>query len=176
MSAAPPNPARYPDLHLWGRVIESSVDGIVVFDRHYRFVVWNPAMESVTGISRQEVLGQNALEVFPFLKELGAERHLEAVLAGESVVADLLPYYFAASGRRGYAQAHYSPLRDDAGAVLAGLTILRDVTAQRRTHDRLRESEHRFRTLFEEAPIAYHEIDREGVVRRVNRAECDLLG
>ncbi len=38
------------------------------------------------------------------------------------------------------------------------------------------ESEERFRTLFEEAPIAYHEIDRDGIVRRVNRAECLLLG
>jgi len=176
MSAAPPNPALYPDLHLWERIIESSVDGIVVFDSKYRFVVWNPAMERVTGITRHEMLGQNALEVFPFLKEVGAERHLKAVLAGESAVADLLPYYFPGTGRRGYAQAHYSPLRDETGAVVAGLTILRDGTAQRRTHERLRESEHRFRTLFEEAPIAYHEIDREGVVRRVNRAECELLG
>jgi PAS domain S-box-containing protein len=32
------------------------------------------------------------------------------------------------------------------------------------------------RDLFEEAPVAYHEIDREGVIRRVNRAECRLLG
>jgi PAS domain S-box-containing protein len=40
----------------------------------------------------------------------------------------------------------------------------------------LRESEQRFRTLFSEAPIAYHEIDHEGVVRHVNTAECALLG
>jgi PAS domain S-box-containing protein len=40
----------------------------------------------------------------------------------------------------------------------------------------LRTSEERFRTLFSEAPIAYHEIDHEGVVRHVNTAECALLG
>jgi PAS domain S-box-containing protein len=40
----------------------------------------------------------------------------------------------------------------------------------------LRESEKRFRMLFKEAPIAYHEIDREGVVRHVNAAECAMLG
>ncbi|MCS7315773.1 MAG: response regulator [Bryobacterales bacterium] len=33
-----------------------------------------------------------------------------------------------------------------------------------------------YQELFDEAPIAYHEIDRRGVVRRVNRAECQLLG
>lgn len=33
-----------------------------------------------------------------------------------------------------------------------------------------------FRALFEEAPIAYLELDRHGVIRRVNRAGCELLG
>jgi len=37
------------------------------------------------------------------------------------------------------------------------------------------ESE-RFRTLFDKAPVAYHEIDGEGVVRCINRTECELLG
>ena len=40
----------------------------------------------------------------------------------------------------------------------------------------LQESVQQFRALFEDAPVAYHEIDNEGVVRRVNRAACDLLG
>jgi two-component system sensor histidine kinase/response regulator len=36
--------------------------------------------------------------------------------------------------------------------------------------------EERFRLLFEDAPVAYHEIDREGRITRVNRAECVMLG
>ena len=47
---------------------------------------------------------------------------------------------------------------------------------RKRSEEGLRESEERFRSLFEEAPIAYHEIDTGGVIRRVNRAECRLLG
>ncbi len=43
-------------------------------------------------------------------------------------------------------------------------------------HTSLRESEERFRQLFDDAPVAYHEIDTEGIVRRVNRTECALLG
>jgi PAS domain S-box-containing protein len=31
-------------------------------------------------------------------------------------------------------------------------------------------------TLFEQAPVAMHEIDADGIIRRVNRAECELLG
>jgi PAS domain S-box-containing protein len=40
----------------------------------------------------------------------------------------------------------------------------------------VRDSEAQFRRLFEEAPIAYHEIDSNGKIVRVNRAECELLG
>ncbi len=36
--------------------------------------------------------------------------------------------------------------------------------------------EEKFRTMFEEAPVAYHEIDEEGRIRSVNRAECEMLG
>ena len=34
------------------------------------------------------------------------------------------------------------------------------------------EAAEQFRSLFEEAPVAYHQTDRKGIVRRVNRAEC----
>jgi PAS domain S-box-containing protein len=37
-------------------------------------------------------------------------------------------------------------------------------------------NESEFRLLFEKAPVAYHEIDRNGTILRVNEAECRLLG
>jgi len=45
-----------------------------------------------------------------------------------------------------------------------------------RLSEKLRETEELFQGWFEDAPIACHEINAEGVVQRVNRAECDLLG
>src|SRR5438552_19104189 len=40
----------------------------------------------------------------------------------------------------------------------------------------LRESEHRFRRLFKEAPTAYHEIAQSGIIRPANHGEVSLLG
>src|SRR5216684_2151097 len=42
--------------------------------------------------------------------------------------------------------------------------------------DWLLKSEERFRLLFEDAPVAYHEIDGTGRIMRINRAECAMLG
>ncbi|MEO8373422.1 MAG: PAS domain S-box protein, partial [Candidatus Solibacter sp.] len=47
---------------------------------------------------------------------------------------------------------------------------------RKRAEHELRESEERFRHLFEDAPVAYHEIDTQGIVTRVNRAEGRLVG
>lgn len=45
-----------------------------------------------------------------------------------------------------------------------------------RLAERLRDSEELFQGWLDDAPIPCHEIDTHGIVTRVNRAECELLG
>jgi PAS domain S-box-containing protein len=54
--------------------------------------------------------------------------------------------------------------------------LLRKSEVAKAAADASLKSEERFRRLFEEAPIAYHEIDANGTVLRINRAGCALLG
>lgn len=62
-------------------------------------------------------------------------------------------------------------------AIVAFAALCYWVSLRSARRDRaLLESEARFRGLFEEAPVAYHEVDRDGIVQRVNQAECELLG
>ena len=61
-------------------------------------------------------------------------------------------------------------------AAVIGFVSRRVGNTLDRVQGALRESEARFRELFDGAPVAYHELDMDGVVRRVNRAECTLLG
>ena len=58
------------------------------------------------------------------------------------------------------------------GAVVA----MHDVTHRRLSGARIRQALRQFRALFNDAPIAYHEVDIHRYCRRVNRAECRLLG
>ena len=66
-------------------------------------------------------------------------------------------------------------VRGDTNSQLIGIKAI-DITEQQRAAEPVRQSEERFRQLFEQAAVAMHEIDAEGIVRRVNRAECELLG
>jgi PAS domain S-box-containing protein len=64
-----------------------------------------------------------------------------------------------------------------ADAVARPDAIAREDAIERyRVEERLRESERRYESLFQEAPVACHEIDLAGIVMRVNSAECALLG
>ena len=45
-----------------------------------------------------------------------------------------------------------------------------------RLHEGLISSQESLRLLFESAPVPYYEIGRDGAIRRLNRAGCDLLG
>jgi hypothetical protein len=66
-----------------------------------------------------------------------------------------------------------------AGQPFVQATV-RDITAQKQAEAALQEERRKkeaiLADLFENAPVAYHELDRDGVVRRVNAAECALLG
>src|SRR3954447_26924768 len=87
---------------LYASLIEASVDGILAFDRECRYVAWNRAMESISGVTREEVLGKRAFDVFPFLKETGESKCLLEALEGRAVVVENRPYAGPQTGRAGF--------------------------------------------------------------------------
>ncbi|MEW5926176.1 MAG: PAS domain S-box protein [Gemmatimonadota bacterium] len=67
-------------------------------------------------------------------------------------------------------------LPDASGAPLRMVGTSRDVTERRRTEQALRDSEARFRTMFEQYPASVMRFGPDGGVREVNRAYTEFWG
>jgi len=62
------------------------------------------------------------------------------------------------------------------GKLTGVMVCARDVTENRRAEEKLRESERRFKELWENAPVAYHTLDAQGIITGVNQTETKMLG
>lgn len=67
-------------------IIGSTTEGIVALDRHFRYTLWNAAMERISGRAKEDVLGRSCFEVFPFLVRNGLDGYVRRALAGEITV------------------------------------------------------------------------------------------
>src|SRR5689334_17004713 len=57
-------------------IITNAGEGIVVYDRDLRYLVWNRFMEEMTGLPAEDVVGKRATDVFPHLREQGVDAML----------------------------------------------------------------------------------------------------
>jgi PAS domain S-box-containing protein len=68
------------------------------------------------------------------------------------------------------------PLRSGSDEITALANQVEDAAYLLRKREReVRDNEQRYRDLFDRAPIAFEETDRDGIIRRFNQAVCNLL-
>lgn len=113
-------------------IIDSAQEGIIVYDRDMRYLLWNPFMERLTGASAQDVIRQHPLTVFPFLKDVGVIDRIERALAGETPGAIDYPYPSDNQDRSGWVSDQSSPLRNAKGDIIGVIAIVTDITQRKR--------------------------------------------
>jgi PAS domain S-box-containing protein len=158
------------------RLLGRSNDGILAFDRDCHYIYWNSAMERLSGLLAEDVVGQKAFDLFPFLVETGEDQFFHRALAGEDVIAHNRSFSIPGTRRRGFFDGHYGPLYGDSGAIIGGIGIIRDVTEQRRAAELLTETEQRFRTMADVAPVLLWMADPDGLCTFFNQTWLQFTG
>ena len=157
-------------------LLEANVDGILAFDREFRYTTWNRAMERISGVKREDVLGKCAFDVFSCLKETGEDHYYREALAGRSVVAENRPYVIPQSGRQGFFEGYYSPRHDEDGEVIGGVAIIRDVTDRKLLEASALDDHKRLAFHVDNTPLAVIEWDHQFKVLRWSPAAKKLFG
>lgn len=155
------------------RLLDASVDGIFAFDRDCRIIAWNRAMQRISGLSRDEVMGQPVGQIFPFLQAESEESCLSAALAGGESVYEQHPY--GPSGT-GVFESRYLPLTDDDNNVIGGVAVITDITARRQAEDAAHTAYRQLAFHVESSPLAVIEWDSDFRVSRWSASAERLFG
>jgi two-component system CheB/CheR fusion protein len=156
-------------------IVASSDDAIISKDLNGVITSWNNGAERLFGYSAQEAIGQPITLLIPpdrFDEESGI---LERIRRGEGVD------HFETVRRRKDGtlvdvSVAVSPIRDSEGTVVGASKIARDITEGKTVEAAVRDSEERYRTLFDLGPVAVYSCDAAGVIQTFNRRAAELWG
>ncbi len=161
--------------HFTSAIIQSAGEGIVVYDRSFRYVVWNRFMEDLTGMPSRHVLGQSAIQLFPHFRDQGIAPLLQKALAGEKVTSHTYQFQIPQTGKSGWVSATYGPNRDASGAITGVIGVVRDVTQEKRSKEALTAAEAKFRGLVEQSLVGIYVI-QDGRYQYVNPKLAEIFG
>ena len=166
-------------------------DAMVAIDADYRVVAWNKAAEELTGVSAGQIVGlpyeEGLLKVLGCPDEalLGAvldptkpvpARYRDVCRDGDWLSAESDAEFPARPGHPVHVWVTAGLLRDSSGAVTGAIESIRDVSERERTARALRESEERFRSLFEHIIDGILILAFDGTIDDANPAACAMLG
>jgi len=144
-------------------IIEFLPDAIIVIDREKKVIYWNRAMEEMTGVDKRNILGKSdcAYAVpfygekrpmlidlvmaeepeienrYEFVKKIGKTIYGEAFVPG------------AYQGKGAYLQSTAAPLIGRDGSIIGFVQSIRDISDRKRAEEAVRQSEEKYRQLFE---------------------------
>ena len=171
-------------------IIEFLPDPTFVLDTAGEVIAWNRAIEELTGVPKDGMLGRGACAYAvpfygvprPLLADLvlregeeGIEAYTMVSRQGRTLVAEtFISSWNDGTGVHLWGKA--SPLFDPEGRVSGVIESIRDITEYRRTEQGLRRSEEKYRGLVETIRDIIYEVTAGGVITYVSPAVAPATG
>jgi PAS domain S-box-containing protein len=172
-----------------GEIIDFLPDATFVIDTEGKVIAWNRAMETMTGVVAEAVLGHGdheyALPFYGVRKPMLAnliflpgdevERRYDTVeRIGDTLVVDIhIPGF---QGRGAYFWAKASPLYGPDGAVTGAIETIRDITDRKLAEQEAEQNRRELAEIIAFLPDATVVIDARGTVIAWNRAMEEMTG
>ncbi|NOZ74309.1 MAG: PAS domain S-box protein [FCB group bacterium] len=118
-------------------VLTSVGEGIVVYDRQFRYLVWNAYMESLSGLKAETILGKCAFDVLPFLKKQGIDQLLKRALNGETIIGPDRYFKIPETKKEGWFVSTYTPRRGVDGKIEGVVVLVQDITERKQSEQAL---------------------------------------
>lgn len=156
-------------------LINTSKDAMITIDNESRVTLFNPAAEEMFGHSQEEMMGQELTRLMP---EGFQTKHIKAAAAyfKKKTSGKNIGQTIELSGRRGDGkdfplEMTLSTSKFKGRRMVMG--IIRDISERKKAETDLKESELRYRALFENCPISFWEEDFSEVKKYLDGLKMD---
>jgi PAS domain S-box-containing protein len=161
-----------------------STDIICITDLSLRLTYVSPSVTRIAGYSVDEMINAPLERLFTPESVENAKRALAQQLAFEESgqidlgrVRTLQLEGYRKDGSKMWIELKATFLRGEKDAPVSVLSVARDITDRKLAEDALRESEQRYRQLFDHAPTGIYELDfSKGKFVNVNDVMCGYTG
>jgi PAS domain S-box-containing protein len=154
----------------WQRTFDADRDAIWILDKDQRIIRCNKMAQQIFNRSQDEMIGKRCWEITHGtaepIPECPAVR-VEKSLRRESKELQIDARWF---------EIYVDPILDDDGGISGFVHIVSDITDRKRAGEALRESEERFRKIFDEGRFGMVIVSRDFFFARANAAFCTMLG
>jgi PAS domain S-box-containing protein len=147
-------------------IFESTTDCFYALDAHWRFTYVNPQAEEYFDRPKETMLGRVYTEAFPLTRDSEVLARLQEAMSEQKP----LQFETISPTTGKWIDLHVFPADGGLGVYF------RDITERRSTEEALRESEMRFRAMFEQASVGIVQASFGGTLLRVNPGFCKIVG
>ena len=151
--------------------------GIHECDTEGRITFVNPSQEVITGFTGDELLGTYVWDrIVPGPDRDSLPAYFKHLVSDQPPPTPYITKNVRKNGEVFEVRVDWNYNRNPQGQVTGFVCIVSDITEQKRRETALRNSEERFRRVFEDGPIGVALIDLDARIQHVNRRFCEMLG
>ncbi len=162
-------------LSLQSNALEAAANGILITDKDGKILWTNNAFTTLTGYTLKEVMG---LKPNIFKSDEHADSfyaHMwSVILSGNTWRGEIINK--RKNGEKYFEEMTITPVKNSAGEIINFVSIKQDISERKKSEDNLRESELRFRGLYENATVGIYRTSIDGNILMANPTLLKILG
>lgn len=162
-------------LSLQSNALEAAANGILICDKDGRIIWVNTAFTSLTGYSSKEVMGKKP----SVLKSGIHDDSFYAYMWGKISIGETWRGEIVNKRKNGanyWEEMQITPIKDPRGEITNFIAIKEDITERKSADESLKESELRFRGLYENATIGIYRSTPDGRILLANPTLIKIAG
>ena len=154
-------------------IFENSTVGIMLSNENKQIISWNKFTEDLLGMDKEDLYLKSVELLYPpeewqkirsqNIRQKGLQYHMETKMINKN--------------NEGFdVDLSLCVLKNHNGSIVGSIGVIQDITNRKKVEKALRESEQKFKQLYERAPTPYYTLSPDGVITDVNQKWCKIFG